>query len=83
MNFVLLIDHVSVDNKINAQSQGKKLCAKGNNYAAPDGDTSDSDFLVLKAIKLDPIYYFPLFQKQNTTKQEAFGERRHLHVCDL
>ena len=30
-----------------AQSQGKKLCAKGNKYAAPDCDTSDSYLLVL------------------------------------
>ena len=27
--------------------KGKILCAKGNNYAAPDCDTSDSDLLVI------------------------------------
>ena len=26
---------------------GMQLCAKGNNYAAPDWDTSDSDLLVV------------------------------------
>ena len=32
-----------------AQSQGKKLCAKGNNYAAPDCDTSNSNLVVNSA----------------------------------
>ena len=27
---------------------GKQLCAKGNNYAAPDCDTSDSDLVTKK-----------------------------------
>ena len=27
--------------------KGKQLCAKGNNYAAPDCDTSDSDLVKL------------------------------------
>ena len=34
-----------------AQSQGKKLCAKGNNYVAPDCDTSNRD-LVVKTVTI-------------------------------
>ena len=46
-SFIFFIYIVISKGSYSSRSQGKRLCAEGNNYAAPDCDTSDSDLLVI------------------------------------